>query len=135
MQADAITCFLLGQLTIRSQLLTQGKETIWQGFHEHFLSVQDVFKPNLLGTILTWWCVAGNHWVSSWWKIYHFVFHFSSVQCSHSAVSDSLQPHGLQHTRHPCPSPTPRDFSNSCSSSQWCHSTISSSVVPLSCYL
>ena len=41
-------CFLLGQLTIRSQLLTEGKETIWQGFHEHFLSVWDMFKPNLL---------------------------------------------------------------------------------------
>ena len=44
-------------------------------------------------------------------------------------VSDSLWPHGLQHTRLPCPSPTPRACSNSCPSSQWCHPTISSSVV------
>ena len=46
-------------------------------------------------------------------------------------MSDSLQPHGLQHTRLPCTSPTPRDCSNSCPS-QWCHSTISSSVIPFS---
>jgi len=48
---------------------------------------------------------------------------------SHSVVSDSLQPHGLQHARLPCPSPTPRACSNSNPSSQWCHPTISSSVV------
>ena len=48
---------------------------------------------------------------------------------SHSAVSDSLQPHGLQHTRLPCSSPSPRACSNSCPLSQWCHPTISFSVV------
>jgi len=47
-------------------------------------------------------------------------------------MSDSLQPHGLQHARLPCPSPSPRACSNSCSSSWWCHPTISSSVVPVS---
>ena len=52
---------------------------------------------------------------------------------SHSVVSDSLQPHGLQHTRLPCPSPSPKTSSNSCLLSQWCHPTISSSVVPFSC--
>ena len=51
---------------------------------------------------------------------------------SHSDVSNSLQPHGLQHARLPCPSPTPRACSNSCPSSQWCHPTISSSVIPFS---
>ena len=55
---------------------------------------------------------------------------FSSVSCS--VVSDSLPPHGLQHARPPCPSPTPRVYSNSCPSSQWCHPTISSSVIPFS---
>ena len=54
------------------------------------------------------------------------------VQFSCSVVSDSLQPHELQHTRPPCPSPTPRVHSNSCPSSQWCHPAISSSVVPFS---
>ena len=47
-------------------------------------------------------------------------------------MSDSLQPHGLQNARLPCPSPTPGVYSNSCSSSQWCHPTISSSVIPFS---
>ena len=47
-------------------------------------------------------------------------------------MSDSLQPHGLQHTRPPCPSPTPRLYSNSCLLSRWCHPTISSSVIPFS---
>ena len=51
-----------------------------------------------------------------------------SVQFSHSVMSDSLWPHGLQYTRLPCPSPTPGACSNSCSWSQWCHPTISSSV-------
>ena len=55
---------------------------------------------------------------------------FSSAQFSHSVVSGSLQSHGLQHTRLPCPSPTPRACSNSCASSWWCHPTISSSVIP-----
>ena len=54
---------------------------------------------------------------------------FSSV---HSVVSDSLWPQDLQHARLPCPSPTPGACSNPCPSSQWCHPTISSSVVPFS---
>ena len=53
----------------------------------------------------------------------------SSVQFSHSVVSDSLRPHELQHARPPCPSPTPGVHSNSHPSSQWCHPVISSSVV------
>ena len=55
-----------------------------------------------------------------------------SVQFSHSVGSDSLRPHGLQHTRPPCPSPTPRVHSNSCPLSRWCHPAISSSVIPFS---
>ena len=47
-------------------------------------------------------------------------------------MSDILPPRGLQHARTPCPSPTPRVYSNSCPSSRWCHPTISSSVVPFS---
>ena len=55
-----------------------------------------------------------------------------SVQFSHSVVSDSLQPHEPQHTRPPCPSPTPRVQPNPCPLSWWCHPTISSSVNPFS---
>ena len=57
------------------------------------------------------------------------------VQFSHSVISDSLWPHGLQHTRPPCPSPTPGAYSNSCPSHWWCHPTISSSVFPFSSHL
>ena len=59
----------------------------------------------------------------------------SSVQFSRSVVSDSVRPHGLQHPRPPCLSPTPGVYSNSCPSSQWCHPTISSSVIPFSSHL
>ena len=58
---------------------------------------------------------------------------FSSVQFSCSVVSNSLRPHGLQHDRPPCPSPTPGVYSNSCPLSRWCHPTMSSSVVHFSC--
>ena len=66
------------------------------------------------------------------WAPPHYLLQFSSVQFSCSVVSDSLWPHGLQHARPPCPSPTPEACSNSCPLSQWCHPTISSSVVPYS---
>ena len=55
-----------------------------------------------------------------------------SVQFSCSVMSDSLRPRDLQHARPPCPSPTPGVYPNSCLLSQWCHPTISSSVVPFS---
>ena len=58
---------------------------------------------------------------------------FRPVQFTRSVVSYSLQPHRLKHARVPCPSPTPRVYSNSCPSSRWCHPTISSSVIPFSC--
>ena len=58
---------------------------------------------------------------------------FSSVQFSHSVMSDSLRLHELQRSRPPCLSPTPGDYSNSCPLSQRCHSAISSSVIPFSC--
>ena len=57
---------------------------------------------------------------------------FSLVHFSRSVMSDSLRPYGLQHARPPCPSPTSGAYSNSCPLSQWCHPTISSSVVPFS---
>ena len=63
---------------------------------------------------------------------YHNIVKQLSVQFSCSAMSDSLWPHGLQHSRLPCPSPTPRVCWNSCPLSQWCHPTISSSVIPFS---
>ena len=64
-----------------------------------------------------------SQWNWNWslpFKILH-LFVTVSVQFSRSVVSDSLQPHGLQHVRLPCPSPTPGAYSNSCPSSWWCH--------------
>ena len=60
---------------------------------------------------------------------------YNSVQLSCLVVSDSLRPHGLQHTRPPCPSPIPRVYSDSCPLSWWCHPTISSSVDHFSSHL
>ena len=86
------------------------------------------------------YCEILGHWI---WKhgtktskeISWITYSENSVQFSHSVMSDSLRPHGLQHTRLACPSPTPRDYSNSCPSHQWCHPTISSSVVTFSSHL
>jgi len=91
-------------------------------------------------SILTWripWTVKSTGSQSRTW-LSDFDFHFSqlsSVQFSHSVVSDSLRPHRLQHTRLPCPSPTPGVYPNSCPLSQWCHPTISFSVSPFSSLL
>ena len=62
----------------------------------------------------------------------YFKFRNSSVQFSHSVVSDSLRPHKLQQTRPPCPSPTTWVYPNSCPLSRWCHPTISFFVIPYS---
>ena len=72
---------------------------------------------------LFWFLLWQLAWAPLKWCI-------TSVQFSCSVVSNSLWPHGLQHTRPPCPSPTPGAYSNSCPSNQWYHPTISSSVVP-----
>ena len=71
----------------------------------------------------------------SWllWKV--LLWTFCSLQFHCSVLSDSLWPHELQHTRPPCPSPTPGVYSNSCPLSRWCHPAISSSVVPFSSHL
>ena len=66
----------------------------------------------------------------NWILVYYW-----SVQFRLSVLSDFFWPHGLQHTRLSCPSPPPRVYSNSCSSHQWCHATISSSVVTFSSQL
>ena len=61
------------------------------------------------------------------------IFHELLLLFSHSVVSNSLQPHGLQHARLPRPSPFPGVCWNSCPLSCWCHPTISSSIMPFSC--
>ena len=71
-----------------------------------------------------------HDWVTKPCLFLFFLYILYFSQFSRSVVSDSLWPHGLQHTRLPCSSPTPRACSNSCPLSWWCHPTISYSVVP-----
>ena len=71
---------------------------------------------------------------SSVWVVLVVRVQFSSVQFSSSVVSDSLRPHEPQHARPPCPTPNTGACPNSCPLSQWCHPTISSSVIPFSSY-
>ena len=66
------------------------------------------------------------------WSDFKCQNYAAGPQFSRSVMSDSLRPHGLQDTRLPCPSQTPARLLNSCPSSQWCHPTISSSVIPFS---
>ena len=76
--------------------------------------------------------ILGDGTISSYFAQIRNLRTLISVQFSHSVVSDSLPPHRLQHTSLPCPSPTPGAYSNSSPSSQWCHPTILSFVVPFS---
>ena len=75
-------------------------------------------------------CCKEHHCIGTW--NVRSMIKVNSVQFSCSVMSNSLQHHGLQQANLPCPSPTPRAYSNSCPLSQWCHPTISSLVVPFS---
>ena len=79
-----------------------------------------------------YWIITGHLYIKQIMILHPKIATFSSVQFSHSVVSDSLWPHESQHARPPCPSPTPRVHSDSCPSSQWCRPAISSSFVPFS---
>ena len=74
-------------------------------------------------------CSSADKWIGRMWDTHTMEY---SVQFSCSVVSDSLRPHESQHARPPCPSPTPRVYSDFCPSSRWCHPAISFSVVPFS---
>ena len=102
------------------------KTLIWKGI------CTPIFMAALFTIARTWKrlkCPSTKGWIKNIWYIYTVEY---TVQFSCSALSDSLRPHELQHTRPPCPSPTPGVYSNSCPSSRWCHPAISSSVVPVS---
>ena len=77
-------------------------------------------------SLLKWICTGRDSWKA---LDLHVTTAFSSVQSSHSVMSDTLRPPRLQHIRLPCPSPVPGVYSNSCPLSRWCHPAISSSVV------
>ena len=127
--------------------VTKWKKKIWKGYILYDSNCKTFWKRQNYGDSKKGSCqgLEGEErdelegWIGrrfgKQWKF--FVWYnndgFSSVQFSHSVVSDSLWPHGWQHARLPCPSPTSRAFSDSCPLSQWCHPAISSSVVPFSC--
>ena len=88
---------------------------------EYKMSAKMIFRRGRVSLIAFTVCLTGLSKLCKWLVLTLLLF-------SHSVMSNSLQPHGLQHTRLPCPSPSPGACSNSCSLSQWCHLTISSSV-------
>ena len=114
-----------------------GTKILYEEFFKHFyIWTKIVLIIQLSPKVML--CLKWLHLCKKFeWKVclHYFILFFtiSSVQFSCSIVSKSLQPHGLQHARLPCPSPTPRACSDLRPSSQWCHPTISSSVVPFSC--
>jgi len=120
-------------------------------FRFHFFPSMHYVFPSwgicLLVTLVSsyWWSLFRSIdllVVEKWWYsiksssyIVGMLLQFSSVQFSPSVMSNSLWPHGLQHARPPCPSPTPGVYSSSCPLSGWCHPTILSSVVPFCSHL
>ena len=90
-----------------------------------------IFALGMLPYNLSLW--FHPHWSVNKLRAGKFFYHFSQFSCS--VVSDTLLPHGLQHARLLCLSPTPGAYSNSCPLSWWCQPTISSSVVPFSSHL
>ena len=94
-------------------------------FESFFIKSLGILKIPHRGRLLYVW-----NWL--WLKSRWHLLWLDSVQFSCSVVSDSLQPHELQHARTPCPSPAPGVHSNSHPSSRWCHPAISSSVIPFS---
>ena len=91
-------------------------------FNFTFVNCDLYMKQNLI-----WYCICFHYWLILFSSV-----QFNSVRFSRSVMSDSLWLHEPQHTRPPCPSPTPRVHPNPCPLSWWCHPTILSSVVHFS---
>ena len=100
-------------------------------YHSEYPEPPSPLQP---GSWICWrkYKLLKNMWQKVTFERKTFYWRISSVQFSHSVVSDSLWPHESQHARPPCLSATPGVHPNSCALSQWCHPAISSSVVPLS---
>ena len=126
---------------------TENRATIWSWYRNPLLHTyleKTIIQRNTgtlmfiaaLFTIARTWkqpkCLSTEKCIKKMWYIYIYNGILAISQFSDSVMSDSLWPHGLQHIRLPCPSPTPRAYSNSCPSSQWCYPTISSTVVSFS---
>ena len=110
----------------------------WRFLRKSFITIYPVILPLRLRCLILpesdngiFLDKTGIHISSPKWSL-KYLSTESSVQFSCSIVSNSLRPHGQQHSSPPCPSPNPEAYSNSCPLSRWCHPTISSSVIPLS---
>ena len=95
-----------------------------------FLNIHSPFHPLKLNVCFI--LILMVHLRLGYFSNMSIIILFSSVQFSRSVLSVSLQPHESQHARPPCPSQTPGVYSDSCPSSRWCHSAISTSVIPFS---
>ena len=106
------------------------------GFLKEWWELEDIYKESfLVFTTLLHQSFAVISFIPNLTAIYivlKITLMSLSVQFSRSVMSDSLRPHGLQHARPPCQSPTPGVYPNLCPLSRWCHPAISSSVVPFS---
>ena len=100
-----------------------------------------MLSPHVILSLFSFWIQKFNigripnpkyQWIWEQPEVFFFITEAYSVPFSRSVMSDSLRPHESQHARPPCPSQTPRVYSNSCPSNQWCHPAISSHVVPFS---
>ena len=111
-------------LLVSSSFILSPEDIMARVLSVEFSSYQSKLQPSLCN------CLINNG--SEFNGKLEFLVHSNSVQFSCLVVSNSLRPHGLQHARLPCPSPTPGAYSNSHPSSRWCHPTILSSVVPFS---
>ena len=105
--------------------------TWWSGVLRDRTTVESLLRERVTWAE-TWRMSRGFQWRRQGRVKCVAEFQGGSVQFSHSVVSSFLRPHGLQHARPPCPSPTPRVYSNSCPLSWWYHPTISTFVVPFS---
>ena len=113
----------------------QENSGLWSGLHcQPWVSCDgnlDLSDPE--STLPLPWGMEKRSWFILKWEIHSELSWVEWSSVTQSCLT--LQPHGLQHTRPPCPSPTPRVDSNSCPLSQRCHSAISSSVIPISSHL
>ena len=89
--------------------------------------------PPFISVILRFKQVVPFPSFSPWYRLQGIPFLFDLLLFSHWVMYSALWPHGLHHARLPCPSPSPEVCSSPCPLSQWCHPTISSSVIPFSC--
>ena len=130
-----LTMWHSGKGSYRANKKISGWKSLHGGGSEGIDGTLGIFRAvKLFSMMLSWWIHDIMH-LSKPIKPYNTEcepWGNLSVQFSRSVMSDSLQPHGLQHARLPCPSPTPRACSNSCPLSQWFHPIIWSSVVPFS---